>query len=367
MNQAMADSETAERILVVDDKMHNLKLLQSMLGPHGYEIITASNGIEALARAAEMLPDLILLDVLMPGMDGFEVARTLRAREESRGIPILMLTALNELQDKVRDLEAGADDFLCKPFHGVELLARVRSLLRIKKLHDELQTKNALLERILMRYISEDIARQILSNPTQNLKLGGQSCQVSVLFADIRGFSHFSEQHEAMLVTEVLNKIFNDLAPTIFHYHGTLDKYLGDAIMAFYGAPVPLPNNTAQAVYTACSMRERFEVLQRETVLIGQLGMGFGISTGEAVVGNIGSERMMDFTVIGNTPNIAKRLQESAGPGQILIDLSSYQAIQEIVEVNEIESLMLKGYREPIRAFEVLRVLEPSGGVAPLA
>jgi adenylate cyclase len=354
----MSETKKPFHVLIVDDRESNVKLLERMLTPRGYKITTAHDGLQALDRVAQELPDLILLDILMPNMDGFEVAQTLRSHEETAAVPILMLTALTSVQDKIKALESGADDILSKPFYNVEVLARVRSLLRIKQLHDELQTKNALLERVLMRYVSEEVAIEILSNPDQNLQLGGQSCEVSVLFADIRGFTKFSEQREALQVTQVLNRIFSDLSSVIFEYHGTLDKYIGDAIMAFYGAPVTSSDNAAQAVRTAWVMQQQFSQLRQENAVMSELGLSAGVNTGEAVVGNVGSERLMDYTVIGNTPNIAKRLQEHAHPGQILIGERTYQAIKEAVDVREIEPLHLKGISELVRAYEVLAVVE---------
>jgi adenylate cyclase len=347
------------RILIVDDNKHNVKILQSLLAAQGHEIFVAYNGKEALDRVAQVSPDLVVLDVIMPDMDGFVVTRVLRANAETKAIPILMVTALNDLKEKVKGFGVGADDFLSKPFNGVELLARVRSLLRIKRLHDELREKNALLERVLTRYVSEEVAREILGNPTQNLQLGGQSCEVSVLFADIRGFTHFSEQRHPSQVIEMLICIFSRLTPVVFDYHGTLDKYLGDAIMAFYGAPIPSPNSPEQAVCTAWAMQQGFAELKRERLDIESLGLGIGICTGEAVVGNVGSERVMDYTVIGNTPNTAKRLQECAQASQILIDERTYQAVGKIAEARAVDPLDLKGGSHPTQAYEVLAVEEP--------
>jgi len=344
------------RILVVDDNKRNVKLLQGMLKPQGYEVIPAYSGPQALELVREQPPDLIILDIVMPDMDGYEVTRILRARPEYQMMPILMLTALREVEDKNRGLEAGADDFLTKPFSLVELLVRVRSLLRIKRLHDELEIKNKLLERVLMRYISEEVAREILTDPDQNLQLGGQARHVSVLFADIRGFTRFSELREPSQVTQVLNQLFNRLVPVVFDYNGTLDKYLGDAVMAFYGAPVSSPDNPMQAVRTAWKMQQQFNQFYEETPLISDLGLGVGIYSGEAVVGNVGSERVMNYTVIGNTPNMAKRLQEKALPGQILIGEDTYQVVKCEVEARKTEPLNLKGLTEPICAYEVTKV-----------
>lgn len=350
------------RILVVDDNLHNTRIIETLLSKQGHEIIVAHSGQEALAHVAQAPPDLVVLDVIMPDMDGFAVTRVLRSSEATQNIPILMVTALNDLKEKVKGFEAGADDFLSKPFNGIELLARVKSLLRIKRLHDELMEKNALLEQVLMRYVSEDIAREILNNPTQNLRLGGQSCEVSVLFADIRGFTHFSERRRPSQVIQMLIRIFSQLTPVVFDHHGTLDKYLGDAIMAFYGAPVPMLNSPEQAVRTAWAMQQKFDQLRQSNLVTDGLGLGVGICTGEAVVGNVGSERIMDYTVIGNTPNTAKRLQECAQPSQILIDEKTYQAVRGTVDARKIEPLNLKGCSHPVQVYEVLAVEEPVKG-----
>jgi adenylate cyclase len=346
-------------ILVVDDDKHAVRRVEKTLVPQGYHIATAYDGEEALRRAAETPPDLVVLDVLMPGLDGFDTARALRTRAESRAIPILMVTALNELDDKIKGLEAGADDFLSKPFNTVELIARVRSLLRIKQLHDELQARNTLLERLLTRYVSKEVAHEILLDPRQDLRLNGQSCEVSVLFANIRGFTRFSEQLEAAQVTQTLNFIFHHLATIIFEHQGTLDKYLGDAIMAFYGAPIPSSDYPVQALRTAWAMQRRFAQLGREDPTLSELGIGIGLSTGEAVVGSIGSERMVDYTVLGHTPNTAQRLQGHAQKGQILMDERTYQAVQEIAVARPVELPNLHEQDQSALIYEVLAVKEP--------
>jgi adenylate cyclase len=341
-------------ILVVDDNRYNTRLLQSLLEGQGHQVVVATNGKQALKCATETPPDLILLDVVMPDMDGFATTRALRALKVTETVPIIMVTALNDTKEKVKGFEAGADDFLSKPFNGIELLARVNSLLRIKRLHDELLEKNKLLERVLMRYVSEDVAREILNNPAENLQLGGQSCEVSVLFADIRGFTHFSEQRHPAQVIELLIRVFSKLTPVVFDYRGTLDKYLGDAIMAFYGAPLPSSDSPAQAVCSAWAMQKKFAQLQQEHAIMEDLGLGVGICTGEAVVGNVGSERIMDYTVIGNTPNTARRLQECALAGQILIDEKTHEAIKGAFRTRKIESIELKGCSQHIQVYEVL-------------
>ncbi len=352
----MIPSETTAKVLIADDDERTNNLVNMLLTSAGYETETVFDGVQAFESVTANPPDLVILDVMMPRMDGYEVAKKLRAQLATRPIPILMLTALRELEEKVKGLDAGADDFLVKPFNTVELLARARSLIRIKQLHDELEAKNALLERVLMRYISKDVASEILRDPEQNLKLGGQHCTVSVLFADIRGFTHFSEIHDAGEVINVLNRVFNHLTPLIFENKGTLDKYLGDAIMALYGAPLTMLDGVRRAVQTAGRMQTQFANLRKQDPQIEELGLGIGISTGKAVVGNVGSDQFMDYTVIGNTPNIAKRLQEHAEPGQILIDVDTYQYVQTEIEATRILPLYGRGFSKPIPAYEVLTI-----------
>jgi len=350
------DRCAARRILVVDDYEDNAYLIKAVLDYQGYSVHVANDGVEAISKVTDIMPDLIILDVMMPRMDGFEVARVLRSRSECRAIPILMVTSLAEVNDKAEGLKAGADDYLCKPFSMTELLARVRSLLRIKELHDELQAKNQLLEYVLDHYVSKEVADEILRDPKKNLRLGGYSSVISVLFADIRGFTPFTEQHDASYVVEVLNRIFQRLSPMVFQYGGTLDKYLGDSIMAFFGAPNLSTNDPERAVRTAWAMQQQFERLAETMPELRTLGLGIGIATGEAVVGNIGSDQVMDYTVIGNTPNTASRLQERALTGEILIDEATWTAVKSHVEASAVGPIQLKGQSQPIQIYQVTSV-----------
>ncbi len=361
-------------ILVVDDDQGMRLMLRRMLEQAGYEVVEASSGEEGLSRYGLTRPDVVVLDVMMPGLNGFEVVPLLRAKEDMPWTPVLMLTALNDVADKVRGLEVGADDFLSKPCNRAELVARVRALLRLKQLHNELEHKNyelerkqyeleksnALLHRALKRYVSPEIAEVVLASATKSLKLGGASYPVSVLFADIRHFTSFSERLSAYQVLTLLNRIWDALVPIIFEMHGTFDKYLGDGLMAFYGAPVPLEDDALRALLTAVAMQERFRQLRELMPELAEMGIGIGIASGEAVVGNVGSEQVMDYTVIGSTPNAAKRLEEIAVRDQILICENSYQAVRELIEVRALEPLVLQGIRHPLQAYEVLK-LRPSG------
>ena len=347
------------RILVVDDRLQNVELLATYLTMAGYEVDTASGGQEALDKIAVQLPDLVLLDIVMPDVDGYEVCKQLKGEAQTQFVPVVMVTALKETEDKVRALEVGADDFLSKPYNRFELVARVKSLLRIKSLHDELESKNRLLNSILNRYMDGDVVSLILRNPDKYLKLGGENRTVAVLFADIRGFTRFSERHAATEVVAVLNLVFSELIKTVFEYGGTFDKFLGDAIMAFFGAPVGHEDDSLRAVSAAVAMQRVFHGLTEKSVHKGMkdLGLGIGINSGEAIVGNIGSEKVMDYTVIGDTANVARRLQEIAGKGQILIGQSTYDLVKDhVVAVNGSQQ-PVRGRDDPITYYELQRLL----------
>lgn len=357
-------------VLIVDDDQGMRLMLRRMLEQAGYEVTEAGNGEEGIQRYGLIQPDVVVLDVMMPGLNGFDVIPHLRANEEVPWTPVLMLTALNDVSDKVRGLEAGADDFLSKPCNRAELIARVRALLRLKEFHRELALKNDVLERqqyeleksnsllrhVLGRYVSPGVAEVVLANPDKSLRLGGASQEVSVLFADIRNFTPFTEHHRAHEVLSILNTIWDALVPLVFEQHGTFDKYLGDALMVFYGAPVPMEDDALRAVRTAVALQARFIELRESMPELQQMGIGIGISSGEAVVGNVGSEQVMDYTVIGTIPNTASRLQEMAFSDQILICETTYQRVRQEVEVKALKPLSLRGIQEPVMTYEVQKV-----------
>jgi adenylate cyclase len=350
-----ARSVNPRRILVVDDRSQNVELLKAHLTNAGYIVETASGGQEALDKVSAQLPDLVLLDIVMPEVDGFQVCEKLKSSADTSFVPVVVVTALKETGDKIRALEVGADDFLSKPFDLYELLARVKSLLRIKALHDELEQYNQLLHSTLNRYLPEDVTSLILEDPDRYLKLGGEARVVSVLFADIRGFTRFSERHPATQVVDVLNLVFTALTKTVFEYGGTFDKYLGDAVMAFFGAPVRREDDARRAVAAAAQMQHVFQdiVGQSERDGLRELGLGIGVNTGEAIVGNIGSEKIMDYTVIGDTANVARRLQEIAGKGQILVGQRTFELVREHVTAGQAMQQVLKGREDPIIYYEV--------------
>ncbi len=338
------------RILIADDDWLNRDLLQAYLTTSGCEVVTASDGQAALDSARSYPPDLALVDVQMPRMDGLELCRALKSTRETRFIPVVIVTALDSEEEKLKAIESGADDFITKPYNSIVLLTRVRSLLRIKKLHDEIESRNQLLRQVLDRYVAEDVTDVILTDPERYLKLGGETRLVTVLFADIRGFTRFTEQHTAPQVVETLNRIFRALSQVVFNHRGTLDKYLGDGLMAFYGAPVGGEDDAKRAVDTALEMQRVFrEVCQEAGEDVAALALGIGLNSGEAVVGNIGSENVMDYTVVGDVVNVAKRLQEQAAGGEVLLSEATYLEAGGVT-AERLEPIKLPGRQEAVIA-----------------
>jgi adenylate cyclase len=312
-------------VLVADDDKNTRELLQAYLESSGCRVVTAGNGTGALELLARQPVDLALLDISMPGKSGLEVCRAMRAERRLRLVPVMIVTAHDS--ERLEAIDSGADEFLSKPMDSVILLTRARSLLKLRKLHLDLEERNELLARALHRYVSKDVAETILAEPDRYLRLGGESRRVSVLFADIKGFVRYTENHTAAEVVAALNGIFPLLTSVIFAHGGTFDKFIGDAVMAFFGAPVPQTDDARRAVEAACAMQRAFS---RQAPALGlgsgEIALGIGVHTGEVIVGNIGSDTVMDFTVVGDAVNIAQRLQEEAWPGQVLVSQAAYEA-----------------------------------------
>ena len=339
------------RILAVDDNKQNLSLLERALTSAQYEVVTAEDGPTALKLIGSAAPDLVLLDVMMPGMSGYEVCQHIRANEATCLLPVVMLTALTDVADRIRGIEAGADDFLSKPVNREELLTRVKSLLRIKTLHDDVETKNHLLRNLFGRYVSADVAAEIVADPGRHLKLGGDKREVTILFGDLRGFTPLAEQLDPQDVVDILNSYLKLVIDTVFEFRGTLDKFRGDGFMAFFGAPIAREDDPLNAVRCALAIQEK---LMGIAFTKFPLHMGIGINTGIVIVGNIGSERRTDYTVIGNEVNTAQRFESNAGPGQILITGNTYERVKPAVQVRELGLLRVIGKQEGVLAYDVL-------------
>jgi len=364
-----------EKILVVDDMPVNIKLLADLLAVKGYTVATASGGAEALEKIDKEQPDLVLLDVMMPGMSGYDVCRKIRQNTATAMLPVIMVTALDPTQERVKGIEAGADDFLTKPINQPELLARVKSLMRIKLLHDELADWNRTLEQRveqqlaqldrlerLKRFFSPQLAELIVSGDTED-PLKSHRREITVVFLDLRGFTAFSETSEPEEVMGVLREYHAAMGQLILEHEGTLERFTGDGMMIFFNDPVPVPDGPERAVRMALAMRERVDGLSVKWRKSGyELDFGVGIAQGYATIGAIGFEGRMDYGAIGTVTNLAARLCGEAKPRQILISQRVMGAVEALVEIEELGGLTLKGFSRPVPAFNVLR---SSGSALP--
>jgi len=357
----------APRILVVDDTPQNVKLLGDVLGIKGYEVTAAASGTEALERIAQQKPDLVLLDVVMPGMSGYDVCRRIRDTPATATLPVVMVTALDPATERIKGIEAGADDFVTKPINQPELLARVRSLLRIKSLYDQLEDANRTLEtRVreqvdqlerlgrLKRFFSPQLAELILKGGAED-PLKSHRRELTVVFFDLRGFTSFAETAEPEEVMSVLREYHGELGRLILEHEGTLERFAGDGMMVFFNDPVPVPDAAARAVRMVLVMRERLTELTAKWRKRGvDLGVGAGIAQGYATIGAVGFEGRWDYGAIGNVTNLAARLCGEARPGQILIAQRVLASVEELVEVEAVGELELKGMSKAVSAFNLV-------------
>ena len=371
---------TPPRVLIADDNAANLRIMRTRLTADGYDVVTAADGAEALAAARDSSPDLILLDIMMPKVDGVEVCRRLKKQQGASFMPVILVTAMTDAKDIVAGLEAGADEYLTKPVDHAALSARVRSMLRIKALHDTVATQaeeiarwNATLERRvaeqvgeldrvgrLKRFFSPQLADAILAGGAAD-PLKPHRREISVVFLDLRGFTAFAEMAEPEEVSEVLGAYHAEVGRLILEHEGTLERFTGDGMMIFFNDPVEVDNPEERAIRMAEAMRARIRVLGAEWRRRGyDLDLGMGIAKGYATIGAIGFEGRRDYAAIGSVTNLAFRLCTEATPGQILISQRIYAAVTDLVEATEVGPLQLKGFHRPVVAFDIAR-LKQSG------
>lgn len=338
-------------ILAVDDEPANLALLRKLLRHQGFDVVEAADGTSALEAVGAHRPDLVCLDVLMPGLDGIEVCQRLRHRPEHAHLPILLLTALNQPEDTARGLEAGANDFLSKPFDESELSARLRSLLRTKALHDRLS-------EVLAKYVSQSVAEEVLRDPF-TVTLGGERRHVSTLFADIRGYTAIAGQLSPEQALDLLNRYLTTVSDAVEDEGGTVADLLGDGVFAFFGAPAIHSDDPARAVRAAVALQSAVGGIAVPALPEVRLQAGIGITTGEVIAGNVGSQRRMHYAVVGDPVNVAARLQAAAGPGQVLVDAATHDRVRDLVTAQDLGSLRLAGKGDWVHTFNIVGLRTP--------
>ena len=361
-------------ILIADDNADNLEILEARLTGQGYATVTARDGDEAMDAARAHKPDAILLDVMMPKLDGFEVCRRLKADDALPFMPIILVTAKAATEDVVTGLDAGADDYLTKPVDQAALVARLRANLRIKELYDTVQAQTEELAdwtKSLEARVAEQVAemgrvgrlRRFLSPQIADAVVAaGDECvleshrrDITVVFCDLRGFTAFAETAEPEDVMGLLAEYHGALGPLIHEYEGTLERFLGDGLMVIFNDPVPCPDPAERAVRMAVAMRDKVGELAGAWRRRGfDLGFGVGIAQGYATLGRIGFEGRYDYAAIGGVPNLSARLCDEAEPGQILVSQRVVPAVEDLAELKPLGELTLKGFHRPVPAHNVV-------------
>ena len=367
-------------ILVVDDVPDNVDILQMRLEAQGYEVMTAGDGLEALEKVCALLPDLVLLDVMMPKLDGIETVKRLKADASLPFIPVILVTAKADASDVIAGLESGGDDYLTKPVDHAALSARVRAMLRIKALHDTVQDQakrledqaaqlamwnSTLEERVvaqlseiervgrLKRFLAPQLAEMIVSTGDEGI-LESHRRDIVVVFCDLRGYTSFAETGEPEEVWAVLREFHAAVGPLVTRFEGTLDHFSGDGLMVYFNDPLPCTDPADRAVRMAVAMREAVGEMMSGWRRRGfDLGFGIGVAQGYATLGRIGFEERVDYTAIGTVTNLAARLCGEARDGQILLSKRVATAVEGGVRLEEIGSLALKGLSQAVAVYNV--------------
>lgn len=342
-------------ILVVDDNADNVQLLLDIFASMNLDVVSAFNGADALHSVAARHPDLIILDVNMPGMSGFEVCEKLKSSSDTAHIPILMLTALEDVDHRVEGLKLGADDYLIKPFNPRELMERVRTRLRLKSETDQLRHMQEIVRSTFERYVSSSVVEQLLRDPSR-IKLGGTLQEITVLFADLEGFTGISEKTAPAELLHVLNQYHTMIVSVICDQGGTIDKFIGDGVMALFNTPLEQPDHALRAVRAAWRIRSMLNTFHQQFDPLFRMKINFGIHSGMAVVGNVGAPHLMNYTAVGDTVNLAARLQQMSFEGRILISHAAFERVQNHVVTECIGAVKIKGRSESVMTYEVCGV-----------
>jgi class 3 adenylate cyclase len=356
-------SASTGTLLIVDDDAGSRELLARRFHRVGYRISSAPNGLAALEAIRAEPIGLVLLDCMMPEMDGFEVLGRIRQTSSASDLPVIMVTGRDSGGDIVRALAQGANDYLTKPVDFAVALARVTTHLElrqaqkdlqarmeeVRQLASQLQLRNDFIKQVFGRYVTNDVVESVLETPG-GLALGGQKCVVTILMSDLRGFTGLSEQLAPEQVVEMLNVYLGAMAEVITGYRGLIDEFIGDAILAVFGAPVARDDHAEAAVACALAMQIEMERVNRRLHRLGvpPLEMGIGINTGEVVIGNIGSDKRAKYGVVGTHVNLAGRIQSATVGGEVLLSETTAALLEGAVEVERSFTFNPKGASKPL-------------------
>lgn len=376
-----SDPPPGGRILVVDDQRASAEMMAGLLQARGYEVMTASDAESALERLRAGGIDLLVSDIMMPpGMNGYQLCETLRGEPATALLPVVLVTAsLDAQQERVKGIEAGADDFLAKPVNWPELFARVRSLLRVKALQDEVRRQaealrdwNAMLEQRvqeqvgaierlgrLKRFFSRQVAEAIVAGGEE--MLAPHRREITAVFLDLRGFTAFTDRADPEEVLELLRAYHATLGRTVDEFEGTLEHFAGDGIMIFFNDPLPVDRPAERAVRMAVALQLAFTPISQAWKKLGhQVGLGIGIAQGDATLGVIGFEQRWEYAAIGNVPNLAARLCGVARAGEIILDGQTERQLGALVETRPVGPLSLRGFQQAVPAFQLKRLCDPA-------
>ena len=358
---AAATETSGSIILVVDDNAMNRDLLTRRLERRGFRTAEAEDGASALEWLESNPCDLVLLDIMMPGISGLEVLARIRETRDGAELPVIMATAKGEQSDIVGALKQGANDYVTKPLEFPVVLARVNAHLELKAANDRarrlaeaLERKNAFIRSVFGRYLTDEIADTLLESP-EALDLGGERREITILMADLRGFTSFAFRNDPREVMSLVNNFLARMTEVIIHHGGTIDEFIGDAILALFGAPRPLEDHARRAVVCALEMQRAMAEVNRMNAAAGlpEVATGIGINTGEVIVGNIGSERRAKYGVVGHNVNLASRIESYTDGGQILISEATRKACGGDIEIIQELRVRPKGFDHEITLYQV--------------
>jgi class 3 adenylate cyclase/CheY-like chemotaxis protein len=359
--QESVSAASGGALLVVDDNEMNRDMLSRRLSSRKYAVDVAEDGARALEKIAASSFDLVLLDVMMPGISGLDVLRTLRKTYSMADLPVIMATAKDQSEDIVEALKLGANDYVTKPLDFPVVLARVQTQLTLKRQKDEihrlvenLEVRNRFIRNTFGRYLSDEVVESLLETP-EGLKLGGEKKTVTILMSDLRAFTSVSERLGAEQVVRMLNQYLGVMTEIIMGYQGTIDEFIGDAILTIFGAPISRSDDAARAVACAAAMQLAMDGVNQgnEAEGLPRIEMGIAVHTGDVVVGNIGSQRRTKYGIVGPPVNLTGRIESYTVGGQVLISDATLREAGDIVEVGESVQVRAKGAREPITVHEL--------------